>query len=180
MAAVVTLGAIDVFVLGSTGTLTALTLFGSTFQNIKQYLDSGKLIDLLPANTSAANRQLVVSTGVGDLTPVDGFLVGSSTAGLLLLLNPKFRLAGGLTLLVSIFSGSQRDNAKLIAVTSAGLAATIANPLAAGKTAIGLAGVAANATMQGISSAIQLSATAIGAIVTVSGAVVGYLLVKEK
>jgi hypothetical protein len=61
----------------------------------------------------------------------------------------------------------------LIAVSSAAIAATISNPVAAAKTAFAFGGMAANATMQGINTALQLSTTAIGAIVTLSGAVVG-------
>jgi hypothetical protein len=70
MAAVaLTLGAVDIFVLGSTGGLTAVAIFGSTYKNIQKYLDSAKLIDYLPANTSALNRQLVIPTE--SVTPME-------------------------------------------------------------------------------------------------------------
>ena len=136
MAAILSLSALEAFALGSSGTITALALFISSYQQLEKYLDSGKLIDLIPANDTSS-RQLVTTTGVGDLTPMDGALIGTSTTGLLLL-NPKFRVAGGMTLLASFITGRNRDNARVIAVTSSAVAATIANPVGAAQVAYNL------------------------------------------
>ncbi len=176
--ALTVVGAIDAFALGSTGGVTALAILMTSYRGAKKYLDSGKLIDMIP-ESDTTSRELVTRTGVGDLTGMDGALVGTSTAGLLLLLSPKFRLIGAGTLLASFLAGKDRDNAKLIAVTSSAAAAVISNPVAAIGIGIQFVEAAANTTIHGISSAIQLSTTAIGLLVTLSGAVIGYVVLKD-
>ena len=147
----------------------------STWDDIKKYFESGKLLQLIPANTPEA-KALVVQTGVGELTAMDGVLVGSSTAGLIMLTIPGLRWYGGATLLGSFLASRTRDNAKLIGVTSTALAFTATNPVAAAGAGIGFVGAAANATAQSVGAAVQLSTTVVGALVTTSGAVVGYLV----
>jgi hypothetical protein len=175
---VAAVGVIDALIIGYGGTITGIALFANTYQHIKKYFESGKVIDLIPSS-DVESKSLVERTGVGDLTAMDVVLVGSNALGILLLLNPQFRLVGGLTLLASFISTTTRDNAKLIGVASSALAVSISNPVGAAKTALGLLGVAANVTASNLSSAVQLSTTVIGVVVTVSGAVVGYILTRR-
>jgi hypothetical protein len=51
------------------------------------------------------------------------------------------------------------------------------NPVAAAGALVGVLGTATNATINSVSSAMQLSTTVVGVLVTMSGAVVGYVLV---
>ena len=152
-------------------------LLQNTWDDLVKYFESGKLLQLIPANTPEA-KALVTQTGVGELTAMDGVLVGSSTAGLIMLTIPGLRWFGGATLLGSFLASRTRDNAKLIGVTSTALAFTATNPVAAG-AGIGFVGAAASATAQSVGAALQLSTTVVGALVTTSGAVVGYLVSRD-
>lgn len=173
-------GAIDTFILANLGTVTSLAIIIPAYRGAKEYLDKGKLIDLIP-ESDKPSRELVTRTGLGDLTALDGTLVGTSTAGMILLFKPVpgARVAGAALLLASYLAGKERSNAKFIALTSSAAAAILANPFKAAQVAIQLGGVAANTTINGVASAMQLSATAIGLLVTISGAVVGYVLLKK-
>lgn len=158
-----------------TGPIIGLVLYDS-----KEYLEKGKLIDVIP-HSDIKSRALVESTGLGDLNGVDGVLIGTSTAALSMILagGPIVKTVGAATLISSYIAGKDRTNAKVIALTSSAAAAIVTNPFKAIATMINLGGVAANTTINGITAAAQISTSAIGVIVTLSGAVVGYFLIKD-
>jgi len=148
---------------------------------IQMYLDSGKLSDIIPQETK---REEGTSSGlarktnldIGSLTAADGALVAGGTTGLLLLAIPRFRLAAAATLLSSFLLAQTRDNAKLITVTSGGLALFATDPVATSAAFANFLGSAASATVKSTAAAIELSTTIVGVLLTVSGGVVAYLL----
>ena len=54
-------------------------IVGFLIYESKEYLEKGKLIDVIP-HSEVKSRALVESTGLGDLNGVDGVLIGTSTA----------------------------------------------------------------------------------------------------
>ena len=150
------------------------------FKDSKGYLEKATAIDLIP-HSDIKGRELVESTGLGDLNGVDGVLIGTSTAAIAMILagGPIVKGVGAGTLLASYLAGKDRTNAKVIALTSSAAAAVITNPFKAIATGVNLAGVAANTTINGITAAAKISSSAIGLIVTISGAVVGYFVIKD-
>ena len=148
-------------------------VFVTNWSEVGKYIESGKLVDAAPTPESKA---LVQATGTSDLTAVDGFLVASTTGGLLLFAVPGLRWVGGAALLGSFLLARNRDNAKLIATSSTALTLFATQPLATTAAAVQFLGAAGTAAASSVASAVQLSTTVVGVLVTTSGAVVGYLL----
>src|SRR5690242_2826866 len=73
-------------------------VFVTNWNEVGKYIESGKLVDAAPTPES---KSLVQATGTSDLTAVDGFLVASTTGGLLLFAVPGLRRVGGAALLGS-------------------------------------------------------------------------------
>jgi hypothetical protein len=157
-----------------------LVLAVVNWADTKRYLESGKLQDVVPESKDLVIPGDPAALALGSLTALDGLLVASSATGMVLLTVPGLRWYGAATLLGSFLASRTRDNAKLIAATSAGLTLLVTNPVAAAGAGINLASAAGTATINGLSSAVQLSFTVVGALVTTSGAVVAYLLVPKK
>lgn len=195
------LGALEAGVVVTSGAQLLIAGYGifKEWTGVKAYLESSKLKNvarsqglLAVADTKAAEEAdskalttgpddtakaiAVIQNEAGELTILDGLLVGSSTTGLVLLMTPSLRWYGAATLMASFLASRNRDNAKLIGVASSTLALTVANPPAAAAALFGFASSAAQATASSVSSAIQLSTTISGVLVAVSGAVVVYIL----
>lgn len=169
-------------VLGVTGAAMILTpvinkvidvVLVTNFGEVGKYLESGKLIDVAPTPESKA---LVTATETSELTAVDRFLVASTTGGLLMLTVPGLRWVGGAALLGSFLLSRNRDNAKLIGATGTALTLFVTQPVAFASATAQVLGAAGAATVSSVASAVQLSTTVVGVLVTSSGAIVGYLL----
>ena len=92
-------------------------------------------------------------------------LGGALTVGLI----PGARLVGSVLLLTSMYSAYQQGITKEV-----GLAAlAVTNPAALGNLGF-------TAMKETVTQAVQLSGTVIGVLVTVSGAVVGYVVLNKK
>ena len=98
-------------------------------------------------------------------TLVGGTFGGALTVGLI----PGARLVGSVLLLTSMYSVYQQGITKEVGIA----ALAVTNPAALGNLAF-------TATKETITQAVQLSGTVIGVLVTVSGAVVGYVVLNKK
>jgi hypothetical protein len=145
----------------------------NTWGDIKKYLDSPSSAS---SSTPPTTELVVVNTEVTGanppLTAYDYLLIGTTATGALLMLATPAKWVGGAVLLASLVNGYQRGTTRVIGAAGALVAYAIHQPAEALK----LAGAAAGAAFTVGKEAFQLSNTVVGALVTASGAIVGYLV----
>lgn len=143
----------------------------STWDDIQKYLSSNPT-----SNPTSNSNELVVygspSFLSGPLQAYDYVLIGTTAAGAYLLLATPATLVGGAVLFLSLLNGYQRNTTRVIGAAGLFAAYAISQPA----EAIKLAGSAAGAAFAVGKQAVELSTTVVGALVTVSGAIVGYLV----
>lgn len=143
---------------------------------IKQYLDSGSTKDLPESVTKALVVRVEGASQVTPLTSYDTLLAGTTATGLILLFSPTpwAPVVGGAVFLASLVNSYQRNKLKLLTGAGATLAFAFTNPIAAATLAAG----AAAAAVETGKTAVEVATTVVGALVTASGMVVGYLVVR--
>lgn len=155
-------------------------LVGETAVDIKTYIESGKLQQLVPEKSAADEKALVVwnqnelevVTQLGNINLYDSVLVGVGATGAVLLISSS---ALGLfmwslpMMTFAAIEAERRDVLAPVAALSGGIVFAITHPAMAASAAYQFASTATT-------EAIKLSTTVVGTLVTVSGAIVGYLL----